>query len=89
MWNRQGSRGELPTYSSMAIASRDGSKVVVVAQNSGGWTAALDVAELLLVTTDGAKGRRRQGEASPRFELPSRNPIELTSSSNGPSYRST
>jgi D-alanyl-D-alanine carboxypeptidase len=40
-----GHGGELPTYSSMAIASRDGSKVVVVAQNSGGWTAALGVAE--------------------------------------------
>ena len=40
-----GHGGEQSTYSSMAIASRDGSKVVVVAQNSGGWTAALDVAE--------------------------------------------
>jgi D-alanyl-D-alanine carboxypeptidase len=42
-----GHGGEWGTYSSMAIASRDGSKVVVVAQNSGGWTAALDVAEEL------------------------------------------
>jgi len=40
-----GHGGEFPTYSSMAIASRDGSKVVVVAQSSGGWTAALDAAE--------------------------------------------
>jgi D-alanyl-D-alanine carboxypeptidase len=40
-----GHGGELPTYSSMAIASRDGSKVVVVAQNGSGWTAALEVAE--------------------------------------------
>jgi len=40
-----GHGGEWPAYSSMAIASRDGSKVVVVAQSSEGWTAALDVAE--------------------------------------------
>jgi D-alanyl-D-alanine carboxypeptidase len=40
-----GHGGDWPTYSSMALASRDGSKVVIVAQNSGGWTAALDVAE--------------------------------------------
>jgi D-alanyl-D-alanine carboxypeptidase len=40
-----GHGGELPTYSSMAIASRDGSKVVVVAQNGSGWSAALEVAE--------------------------------------------
>jgi D-alanyl-D-alanine carboxypeptidase len=40
-----GHGGELSTYSSMAMASRDGSKVVVVAQSSGGWTVARDTAE--------------------------------------------
>lgn len=39
-----GPRGEWPTYSSIAIAASEGSKVVAVAQGSGGWTAA-DVAE--------------------------------------------
>jgi hypothetical protein len=29
----------------MALASVDGSKVVVVVQSSGGWTAAFDAAE--------------------------------------------
>jgi D-alanyl-D-alanine carboxypeptidase len=40
-----GHGGELPTYSSMAMASRDGSKVVVIAQSTGGWTEARDTAE--------------------------------------------
>jgi D-alanyl-D-alanine carboxypeptidase len=40
-----GHGGAWPTYSSMAFASRDGSKVVVVAQSGGDWTQARDVAE--------------------------------------------
>jgi D-alanyl-D-alanine carboxypeptidase len=40
-----GHGGEWPTYSSMALASVDGSKVVVVVQSSGGWTSSLDAAE--------------------------------------------
>jgi D-alanyl-D-alanine carboxypeptidase len=40
-----GHGGEAGVFSMMPLAARDGSKVVVVAQNSGGWTAAKSVAE--------------------------------------------
>jgi D-alanyl-D-alanine carboxypeptidase len=42
-----GHGGDDLVYSVMPLASRDGSKVVVVAQNSTGWTRAKDVAERL------------------------------------------
>jgi D-alanyl-D-alanine carboxypeptidase len=42
-----GHGGQTPMYSTMSLASRDGSRVVVVAQTSGLWTAAKSVAEQL------------------------------------------
>jgi D-alanyl-D-alanine carboxypeptidase len=46
-----GHGGQTPTYSTMSLASRDGSRVVVVAQTSGLWTAAKSVAEQLYCST--------------------------------------
>jgi D-alanyl-D-alanine carboxypeptidase len=39
-----GHAGDLPWFSNQALVSEDGTKVVVVAQNTGGWTAARAVA---------------------------------------------
>ena len=40
-----GHGGDMPGYSNQVLASRDGSTIVVVAQNTSGWPLANEVAE--------------------------------------------
>lgn len=40
-----GHGGDSPSYSNAVLAARDGSKIVVVAQNTSGWPSAKDTAE--------------------------------------------
>lgn len=48
-----GHGGQTSPYSTMSLASRDGSKVVVVAQSSGQWTEAKAAAEEIYCSTSG------------------------------------
>ena len=53
-----GHGGDMPGYSNQVLASRDGSTIVVVAQNTAGWPLAKEVAEGMFCRAPTAIRRR-------------------------------